>query len=276
MEEPSMVDTGRGSTALVAAVLLGAALVPGVSLAHGKAGEHVDAFEEHLDDYEADVQSLAERLDTVVERYRAEGQGASEQLDAFMAAWKEVKYHAAVEEVATPLYSPIWRAITDLRQAIEGDRPAEAVEQRAGALRATLYEGLGGLRLRASLDEPEAAGRGHGTAEASSRAGATLERIRGQLDEAVAAYGSGDTEQARSLIEAAYFERFEGIEGGLIEADPELVTRLEEAFNAELPGLMIEGAPREAVADKVASMKEALKRSEELLGDPDEASSEVF
>ncbi|GEM_PF-1559352 len=272
-----MIDTGRGSTALAAAVLLGAVLVPGVSLGHGEAGAHVDAFEEHLDDYEADVQSLAGRLETLVDRYRAEeDRGAAEELEAFMAAWKEVKFHAAVEEVATPLYSPIWRAITDLHQALESGSPAEVVEQRARALRATLYEGLGGLRLRANLDMSEPAGDGHATAEASSSAGATLARIREQLDEAVAAYGSGDTERARSLIEAAYFERFEGIEGGLIEADPELVTRLEAAFNAELPGLMVEGAPREAVADKVASMKEALGRAEALLGDADEASSEVF
>ncbi|MFP4129687.1 MAG: hypothetical protein ACLFSJ_02995 [Halorhodospira sp.] len=270
-----MTETGRGSTALVTAVLLGAALAPGVGLAHGEPGEHVEAFEEHLDDYESDVQALAERLDAIVERYRADDGGTTEQVDEFMAAWKEVKYHAAVEEVATPLYSPIWRAITDLRQAVESGEPAKVVEQRASALRATLYEGLGGLRLRASLDEVEPAGHDEGTAEADGSAEATLKRIREQLDEAVAAYDSGDTEQARSLIEAAYFERFEGVEGGLIEEDPELVTRLEEAFNAELPGLIIEDAPREEVEAKVASMKEALDRSEALLDDAGEASSEA-
>ncbi len=276
MSEMSRMNLRVG--AVVGTVLLGGTLLPGAVGAHGEAGEHVAEFEAHLDDYEANVETLTADLAEIVEGYRADDGVAQERIDQLIERWKAVEYHGAVEEVATPLYSPIWRRITNLRQAIEdGEEPA-VVERLADALRAALHEGLGGLKLRASLKEAGQLGRddhGHGEAEAAD-AEATLERVREQLDEAVAAYDRDEVEEARSLVEKAYFEGFEGVEGGLIEEDSQLVVQLEEAFNVDLPGLMVEGAPTEEVEAQVASMKEDLVRCEELLSDADEAESEVF
>ncbi|MBK1726304.1 hypothetical protein [Halorhodospira neutriphila] len=273
-----MTEMNRRVAAAASIVLLGGTLLPGAAGAHGEAGEHVAEFEAHLEDYQADVETLSAELAELVEGYRAGDGAAQERVDRLIERWKAVEYHGAVEEVATPLYSPIWRRITNLRQAVEdGEEPA-VVERRADALRAALHEGLGGVKLRASLKEAGQLGHddhGHGEAEAAD-AEATLQRVREQLDEAVAAYGRDELEQARSLVETAYFEGFEGVEGSLIEADAQLVVQLEEAFNVELPGLMVEGAPTEEVEAQVASMKEDLVRCEELLSEADEAESEVF
>ncbi len=257
----------------IAFILLGmAGAAPGAVLAHGGAGEHVEAYETHLDDYRADVEELSQKVREIVQRYRAQGE-AKEGVEALLEAWKEAKLHAVVEEVATPLYSPIWVAITEFRQAVEAEEPAEVVHERGHQLQAALHQGFGGVKLRASLED---AGQEQHASGMDPGVEATFQRIREHLDDAVAAYEGGQVDQAQSLIQEAYFQEFEGVEGGLIEQDPQLVTRLEEAFNAELPGLILEGAPTEDVEAKVESMKGALAESEELLRGSGEKSSEVF
>ncbi|MFP4183780.1 MAG: hypothetical protein ACLFRW_04285, partial [Halorhodospira sp.] len=189
-----MIAMNRRVTVVMGGVLLGAVLAPGAAWGHGEAGEHVAEFESHLDDYAANVETLSEQLAELVEGYRADDGEAEARIDRLTERWKEVEYHGAVEEVATPLYSPIWRAITDLRYAVEEDEGEATVQQRADALQAALHEGLGGLKLRASLKEDGQLGHddhghgedddhGHGEAEAAD-AGATLQRVREELDEA--------------------------------------------------------------------------------------------
>lgn len=94
---------------------------------------------------------------------------------------------------------------------------------------------------------------------------ATIDRIESDLDEAVELYADGRTEKAKATVKQTYLSNFEGVEGTLIENDPELVGDLEDAFNEELPGLMDENASVETVRDKVERMEGKLSEAEDIL-----------
>ena len=94
---------------------------------------------------------------------------------------------------------------------------------------------------------------------------AAIERIEGDLEAAVEAYAAGNDSRARSLVKGTYLSNFEGIEGTLIEQDPELVEELEADFNERLLGLFAENASVSAVEDRVATMEERLERAETIL-----------
>ena len=265
---------GFGGRGWLAGTLLAAALLtPSAALAHGEAGEHVAEFQEHLDDYAADVDKLTGKLDALAER-AARGEDVTPDVEAFVEAWEDVKYHAAVEKVATPLYSPIWQAIGGLRQAVKQDEGAAAVRARTEQLAAALHEGLGGLKLKARMTD---AGEGQPAAEGDGGGPhAAFGRIREALDHAVEEYGEGHADDAKGHIQDAYFNEFEGLEGGLIEQDPELVSRLEEDFNGTLPNLINGGAPVAEVRAKVEAMKASLAEAEKLLEQAEGDHSEVF
>lgn len=258
---------------LIPALALAVATLPGTALAHGEAGEHVQEFEEHLDDYAADVQALSQQIDRVAAKHRAGDDDADEAAGELAHQWEEVKYHAAVEQVAPPLYAPIWQALIALRGAIQEDREAAKVAELGDRLKAALHQGLGGLKLKAQSDGPGRQGSGAAEDEGPH---ATLERIRSHLDKAVHEHAEGHADDAKSLIQDAYFHNFEGLEGDLIEQDADLVAELEEDFNAGLPSLINGGAPVSEVRDKVAAMKDKLERAEQLLEQAGEDRGEVF
>lgn len=262
----------RGSaSALLAALAL--LFVPVTGSAHGD-DEGVEAFHEHLDDYAQEVDRLSARVQELVDR-RVEGSEPGEaQLDGLIDLWEEVEVHVVIERKATPLYPGIWQALIGFRQAAESGVPVAELRDRADAVRDALLQGLGAVRLAASqVDRDEAAATaGAGPMDAD----ASLDLIVEALDNAVAAYREDDLAQAESLIHEAYMQQFEGLEGDLIEQDPELVSDLEAAFNARLPLLMQEGAELDAVQAEVRDMKRSLQRARELLQDRDAGRSEVF
>lgn len=269
-----MAFTTQARGLLAGALLAAALLAPATVLANGTIGEHVKEFENHLDDYAADVAKLDGKLDALAERY-ARGEDVAAGVEAFVEAWEAVKYHGAVERVATPLYPPIWQAIGGLRQAVKQGKDPEVVRARAEELTAVLHQGLGGLKLKARMTET-----GQGQAAAQDNRGdgpkAAFDRIREALDHAVAEYAEGHTDDAKQHIHDAYFNHFEGLEGGLIEQDPALVSRLEEDFNGSLPNLIDEDAPVSKVRAKAKAMKESLARAEQLLAQSDKDHGEVF
>lgn len=255
--------------------IAGAAFLPATVLATGVAGDHVQAFEQHIDDYEAGVGKLAAELDDVVARYKAGGD-TDAAIAEFIQSWEAVKYHGAVETVATPMYPPIWQGINGLRTAINQDAGLEQVRKRKAELLAALHQGLGALKYKAQAGEDGSASANAGDHHDDDGVHGTMERIRDHLDRTVAAYADGNSDKATGLIQDAYFHNFEGLEGGLIEADADLVTRLEEAFNAELPGLIQKGAPVDEVRAKVDAMKERLERAEKLLEAREDEKGKVF
>lgn len=260
----------------LACTLLLALLAPAGAHAHGDA-EGVERFHEHLDDYEKEVSKLSEELDALVADAAA-GRELGGALEELVHHWEEVGVHAAIERKASRLYPPVWQALVAFRKAAEGGADAAALRERARALRAALWQGLGGVKLAAAQVEaaeagPSEASAGSGGAEDPQE---TLAAIRDALDRAVEAYEAGEVERAESLVHEAYVSRFEGLEGDLIERDAELVSDLEQAFNARLPMLLQEGAETRAVRAEVRGMKESLERAGELLRETEGERSEVF
>lgn len=141
-----------GSPLLIAGLLAGALLLPAGAAAHGDAGEHVEEFREHMDDYAAEIRSLVDEVEAVVRDY-GDGNRAEEAVNRLVESWEEAEYHEAVEEVASPLYPPIWQAINGLRQAVDEGAEAAEVRERADRLIAAFHEGMGGLRLEAAEDD---------------------------------------------------------------------------------------------------------------------------
>lgn len=216
--------------------------------------------------YQDDVESLDAALGSLVESYRADTQ-AGDELATFKQQWESVEYHEAVEDNAKPLYPLIWQAIGQLENTLDDSAAPSAVEGAADRVRATLWQGLGALRLATS----KAAGQPQ---EGSAESGETpITAIKEALDEALGEYYEGEIDEAKTLVSDAYMQRFEGLEGGLIELDPELVEGLEEDFNASLPNAM-ESGKDEQVATLVKSMKARLDQSRELLAGQE--SVEVF
>jgi hypothetical protein len=245
---------------------------PGLAVAHGEPGEHVEAFAEHLDDYQQEITKLNSMLEGIAEDYAAEKDAAA-GIDAFIEQWEEVGIHLVIETKATPLYPPIWQGIVRLREAVSEDAGADAVRSAAKQLQAAFWEGLGGVRLAAANPELAAAGGGH---HGEQSAHDIIHGIEHDLEHAVEDYAGGDVAEAKALIMQTYLNRFEGIEGDLIEHDPQLVTKLEEDFNAGLPMLMDEGAPVAKVQAKLEEMMEALEQAASMLMQADAGKRKVF
>ena len=97
-----------------------------------------------------------------------------------------------------------------------------------------------------------------------------------RLEKALTAYADGDAERAGELVGSAYFNIFEGLEGDLIEQDPELVSDLEIDFNAALPSLFEDGAPVDEARAKLDEMRKKLKTAAQLLKRAEDARPSVF
>lgn len=261
----------------LAAIIAMALLLPAAGLqAHGEAGEHVDDLEAHLTEYEDNVRSLTSTADALVADY-APDQDLSGRLAELIQQWERVKIHAAVEKRATPLYGPIWTAIGGLRRAVDNRAPKDEVRKRRDELETALWQGLGAVKLAAKQGGGgREAGRDEAHAAGGEDASATIHRIAEDLDQAAARYADGEVDSARKLIQETYLQRFEGLEGELIERDPELVADLEEDFNATLPNLMADDASRSKVRDRVAKMKARLEKAEEILAAAEEDEEDVF
>lgn len=251
------------------AAVFGAALIPGAALASGDVGEHVQTYWEHLDEYAQGVQRMNATLDDLVRQARA-GKFDVSDVDGLIAVWEDVKVHGAIEVVATPLYPGVWQGIFALRKAAE-QPSVEAVAAAAEQTSAALHEGLGALKFAAYRRDASAPQQ-----SAAPAADDPIRAIEERLNRAVSEYQEGHAEDAKKLIHDAYFNYFEGIEGPLIEQDPQLVTGLEEDFNAVLPGLMTQGAPVSEVRQQVEVMLEKLHRAEELLAQAEADKGKVF
>lgn len=103
-----------------------------------------------------------------------------------------------------------------------------------------------------------------------------IDQILQQLQSAVKHYEAGDGQQAEKTVYAAYMTIFEGLEGELIERDPDLVSQLELDFNAGLPMLFKQGAPLAEVQKQYDSMEKNLKIAKRLLTEAEAERSSVF
>lgn len=235
-----------------------------VALAHGDMEDAAADFHEHLDDYRVEVEALAGTVDDLVARR------AAAELPVLAEHWEEVEVHEAIEMHVPRFYPAIWQGIGALHSASDdGDAWVAAGER----FKAALWQGYGALRLAASQVEVEG---GAMAAEPDATGDEAVAAIISELRGAVDAYAAGDTAGAEELIYSAYMERFEFLEGDLIAQDPELVSRLEQDFNATLPLKMQEGAAEAVVRKTLERMVADLNRAARLLSAAEAERSEVF
>jgi hypothetical protein len=85
--------------------------------------------------------------------------------------------------------------------------------------------------------------------------------IEGLLDEVVAAYESGDAEEAAELTAEAYLDNYELIEGQVIEQAEHINAELEPLLGAELRRQIEAGAPPDEIESLVSQAKELLTQA---------------
>lgn len=105
---------------------------------------------------------------------------------------------------------------------------------------------------------------------------APVEAILEWLKEAASVYEQGNAKEAEAIVHETYMGIFEGLEGDLIERNPELVTALELDFNARLPGLFQQEASMDAVYAQLETMRTRLELAKELLAEAEAARPSVF
>ncbi|MGI0025241.1 MAG: hypothetical protein ACREA4_08875, partial [Nitrososphaera sp.] len=94
---------------------------------------------------------------------------------------------------------------------------------------------------------------------------AYIDRIIELLDESVAAYQSGDSQQAKALAIEAYLDNYEFIEADIEEDDPELMEKIEVDIREELVAMIDAGRPASEVAAHVSMVKADLETARGLV-----------
>ncbi|MGK7294834.1 MAG: hypothetical protein ACNS61_03270 [Candidatus Wenzhouxiangella sp. M2_3B_020] len=243
-----------------------------VASAHGEADESVSEFHEHLDDYRGEIVAFVDEADSISRAYAGD-ENVQPMIDELIERWEDIAVHDAIETHVPVVYPGIWQAIIGFQQATMEGESDDAVADAADNVAASLWQAFGALRLAATqVDEEHHAESGDETLSG----GESIDRIVAELESAVEHYAEGEANAAESMIHDAYMQRFEYLEGDLIEADAELVTQLEKDFNATLPMLMQQEAPVAEVRKALDSMKDDLARARELLVAAEESRSEVF
>ena len=265
----------KSSLSFTKSLLFGAVLLCGqAASAHSGDAPSVAEVKEHLGDYESEIADMRDTAAKIVADYD-KGEKVGKRVDALVETWEEVEFHEAVETHAMVLYPPIWTALGGLREAVDEDNAGEAVAEWQMRLNNALHEGVGALKLVASQPAPAA----HGKDEATTSAAGdepTIQIIKDNLAQVMERYRSGDSEGASALIHQTYMQRFEGIEGTLIESDADLVTDLEKDFNATLPLLIERSASADKLAAAVKSMNAKLDRAQKILDEAAANKPSVF
>lgn len=241
--------------------------------ADGPVGEHVNDLQAHLDEYTEEVVWLLGQVDGIVGAYEKGGLQAAKPA-AVVDHWESVKFHSAIETNYVPLYASIWQGLIGVRTAIEKEAPGAAVRAQQERLAQALWQSLGAVKLAAQYQErgllPPV------EATAASTPAETLDIIERELDRVVAKYAEQLPDEAVKIVQATYLNRFEGIEGVLIEQDAALVEDLEVDFNVTLPKALQDGAPVDTVREIVEDMQAKLERAGGLLEEAGKNRADVF
>lgn len=263
-------------------VALTFACLAGAAHAHADL-DGVDDLQSHIGDYEKEISSMNDTVAAIVADYES-GDSVTDRVDSLVDVWENVEFHEAVETNAMALYPPIWTALGGLREAVDQpDANAEA-ERWQQRVESALHEGLGALKLVATQQassSPNLAATGDADTAAVNQKTANDDRptivvIKDNLQQVVERYRDGDAAAANKLLQQTYMQRFEGIEGALIEHDADLVTELEKDFNGTLPLLMEKKASANELGSHVDKMNAKLDRAQKLLDKSAGSQSSVF
>lgn len=250
-------------------------LVAGQVAANGAIGEHVNNLKGHLDQYSEEVEWLTGKFDGVVDTYEEQGQKAAHS-DAMIEYWEQVDFHAAIETHYVPVYAKIWQGIFGVKQAIDNGAPVEKVRAEQAKLDRALWQALGAVKLAAQYQQKGLLAKVQTTESEPTTAPETLEDIKHRLDRVVAKYAEQLPEAATTIVHDTYLQRFEGVEGALIEQDADLVEDLEKDFNVTLPQALEGQASVDDVRRVVETMQAKLDKAKALLQQAEKDRKDVF
>ena len=259
--------------ALLAA--LSAPLLGNVALANGAITDQVNHLSEHIGEYTEEVHWLQDKFGGVVDAYEKQGKG-NVDTDQMIDFWEEVNVHSAIETQYVPIYASIWQGIYGVKQAIDGGADIATVREEESKLQQALWQALGAVKLAGQYQQKGLIKNVQTTASEPTSGPEVIDDIKQRLHRVVAKYAEKLTEVATTLVHDTYMQRFEGIEGALIEQDASLVEDLEKDFNVTLPQAIEKDAGVDSVRTVVESMQSKLDKARSLLVKAEENRKAVF
>lgn len=236
--------------------------------------DDVEDLQAHLDEYEADLRQVIGNYDGVIDTYEAKKEVDSEELLKF---WEDAKMHYAIELNYIPIYAKIWQGIYGIKEGIDAGKPVEEVRGEQDTLEETLWQALGAVKMAALFQaNAKQAGGAPPVEEQAVGPVETLAIVKDQVDRVMAKCAERDYEAAMEMVHDTYLNRFEGVEGALIEQDADLVVDLEKDFNVTLPKLIEAQASIDEVKQATAAMQAKLDKAVELLKQAEESKGDVF
>ncbi len=245
------------------------------AMANGEITDQVNHLQDHISDYNKEIHWLLDNYNSVVNTYEKQGQEAinTQQLIDY---WEEVDFHAAIETQFVPIYATIWQGIYGIKQGIDEGKSVKEVRQEQDKLNQALWQALGAVKLAANLQQRGIIEKIKTTEVEPSGAPQIIDDIQNRLDRVVAKYAEQLSETAVTLVHDTYMQRFEGIEGALIEQDAKLVEDLEKDFNVTLPQAIEGDKSVDEVRQVVEMMKQKLNKARQLLVDAEADRQPVF
>lgn len=256
------------------AVGLSLTALPTFVNANGVVTDQVNHLKEHLNEYNEEVQWLVEKYDGVVTTYEKKGKQTDTQ--QLIDYWEEVNFHSAIETQYIPIYATIWQGIYGMKTAIEEGADIATLRAEQSKLNQALWQALGAVKVAAHYQDKGVIAKVQTTEQEPTTAPAVIDDIEKRLDKVVAKYAEQLTEVATTMVHDAYLQRFEGIEGALIEQDADLVEDLEKDFNVTLPQALDGKTSVDKVRNIVDTMKNKLAKARQLLVEAEQNRKDVF
>ena len=244
-----------------------------LAYADGPVGEHVNDLQSHLSEYSDEVLWLIDQVESIVNRYEQGGVELA-QPEMVVDHWEEVKFHSAIESNFIPLYASIWQGLFSVKTAVENEESIKEVRAKLANLEQIMWQSLGAVKLAAQYQEQGLLQKIK-TREAITPT-ATLIEIKQRLDRVLAKYAEKLSDEAIKIVQEVYLNRFEGIEGVLIEQDAELVEDLEIDFNVRLPKAIQEGASVDEVRSVILTMQNKLNKARTSLKEAAQSKPKIF
>lgn len=263
------------SRSVVAVLSATAALAIGPAFAHGPVGGHVNELQAHVDTYAQEVDWLIGKVDGIVTTYENKGREAA-KADAVVDHWEAVDFHAAIETTYVPVYAAIWQGLYGVKEAIDKDAPIAEVRQQQEQLEQALWQALGAVKLAAQFQQQGLLAEVQTTDAEPGTPVEIVDEIKQRLDRVVAKYAEKLPKEATTIVHDTYLNRFEGIEGMLIEKDAALVEDLEKDFNVTLPKAIQGDGGVDQVRSVVQSMHHKLNQAKSLLIEAEKNKRDVF
>lgn len=264
----------KPAVALAIATAMGVSTISMPVQANGEIGEHVNNLSAHLKEYVEEVHWLEKKFGEVVDTYGKDPKAANS--DRLLEFWEEVDFHSAIETQYVPVYALIWQGIYGVKTAIDAGKPLADVKAEQAKLNQALWQALGAVKLAAQLQQKGVIAEVKTTEVEPVTGPEVIDDIKLRLDRVVAKYAEQLTEVATTLVHDTYLQRFEGVEGDLIQRDAKLVEDLEKDFNVTLPQAISQNKGVDAVRSVVEAMQAKLDKARALLVETEKSRNDVF